>query len=189
MKKIATSLIIGVSLMFMTGCAALAPFSTYNSNRVKENAIQEQIIAKNNPEQVRALRSGVSPRNVIRIIPTQDLKGAYAAVDLMNPDTWTFLRTFKEAPVSSTIAAVGDTTLWGTVIYLGTQYLSGKSGGKETNISVNNGSGSTVVNSDSNGNKTDIKTGGGNGSTTVVNNNSDGNTTTVDNSTPPPESP
>lgn len=184
MKKIIISLVVGVGLMFMTGCAALAPISSYNANRVRENAIEEQIVAKNNPEQVRALRSGVSPRNVVRIIPTQDLRGAYAAVDLMNPDTWTFMKTFKEAPVSSTFAVLGDASLWTGIIYGATQLLGNNNDKQETNINVGNSDGTTAVNVRSSDNKTDIKT-GGMGGTTVINVDSDNNTTTVDN-TPPP---
>ena len=185
MKKIVLSLMLGGLVMLGSGCAALMPISSYNANRVRDNAIQEQIIAKGNPDQIRALNAGVTPRNVVRIIPTSDLKGAYAAVDLLNPDTWTMFRTFREAPVSSSFALLGDGTLWGSIAYGVVQVLGKNSNKQETNISVDNGSGSTVINNKSGGNSTTIKTGGsGDGSTVINNDGSNGNTTTIDNSKP-----
>ena len=187
MKKILVSLMLGVGMLYMSGCAALMPISTYNSNRVKENAITEQIVARNNPDQVRALNAGVSPRSVVRIIPTQDLKGAFVAVDLLNPDTWNRFRTFKEAPVSSTFAFLGDASLWTAVIYGAVKVFDSSNSKEQTNVTVNNGDGTTAVNVNSDGNNTTVNT-GSSGGTTVLNVNSDNNNTDVDN-TPPPVTP
>jgi hypothetical protein len=130
----------------------------------------------------------VSPRSVVRIIPTQDLKGAFVAVDLLNPDTWSGFRTFKEAPVSSTFAFLGDAGLWTTIVYGAVKVFDSSNSKEETNVTVNNGDGTTAVNVNSDGNNTTVNAGGSGGGTTVLNVNSDNNNTDVDNP-PPPATP
>ena len=185
MKKILISIGVGMIVM-LSGCAVLAPCSTYNHNRVKENAIQSQIVARGNSEQIKAVNAGIKPSSVIKIIPTSDARGAYVAMDLWNPDNWTYFKTYAEAPVSSTAALLGDGTLWTGIIYLGGKVLDSQSGKSETNIKVGDGSGNTAVNVNSSGNSTGIKTGGNNGGNTVINVNSTGNNTSIDNTPPPP---
>lgn len=185
MKKIVSAFLV-VGLMLTSGCL-LAPCSTYNHNRVKENIVGQQIMAKGNPAQIKAMNAGIKPSSVIKIIPSNDGRGAFVAMDWLNPDNSTYFKTYAEAPISSTVALLGDGTLWTGLIYLGSKVLDNQSGKQETNISVGDGSGSTVINNKSGGNSTTIKTGGNGGGNTVINNDgSNGNTTIIDNTPPTP---
>ena len=183
-KMLLGSLVIGL-LVISSGCQSLAPFSSYNHNRIKEQEIGKMILVKGNAEQIKAVNAGIKPSSVLKIIPTSDGRGAYMAIDLFNPDNWTYFKTYGEAPVSSTVALLGDGTLWTGLIWLGGKAIDGLNGGgkQETNIAVN-GDGSNNINVNSSGNKSDVTTSGGAGGNNI-NVNSSGNTSTIENNPPP----
>lgn len=187
MKKIVVSLMLGGLVVFGSGCQSMAPFSSYNHNRVKDQVIREQIVTKGSQEQKVAMASGIRPSSVIKLIPSSDGRGVITAIDWMNPDNMSYFKTFAEAPISSTAALLGDTGLWTGLIYLGSKAIDGQNGKQETNISVGDGSGNTAVNVRSSGNSTDINTTPSGGGNTVINVDSENNSTTINNTPPPAE--
>lgn len=117
MKKI---LQIGLILMlgfYATGCA-----STYNHIRVRENVCKEAIAIKGTQEQKDLVASGLSARKVIKFSPITkaggDVDGFKFMIDAPLPNlnivdaitgaVKSYIDTFKEAPVSSSVSLVTD---------------------------------------------------------------------------------
>ena len=152
MKNIIITLALVGMTMMNVGCTAL------NHNRVKQNIIKDRIIASGSTEQLELLSRGVKPSEVIKISKPPTGQGAMLSVDLMNLQGFSgLMETFKEAPISSTIAGAAD-------IVTGVLAVNALTGSSDSDGDKNN-DGAISVNVSGNHNNTAINT--GDGTTTV----------------------
>ena len=108
--------------------------------------VKERIQVSGTQEQKVAVARGVKPTNALAIIPTQDAKGAYLALDLFALPS--FMDTVKEAPVSTIGAIIIDAGLVGLATYAiqkaGNSSSGSGSSGQQDN--QNSGTGNSSVN-------------------------------------------
>jgi len=136
MKKLIGFGII-VLMLFNIGCA-----STYNHYRVQNNKIESRVYASGDQQTIQLMNAGVRPRSAVQIRAAHsDRDGfqALLAVDAFNMGNW--FNTFKESPLSTSLALVGD-----AIVLFGVGYAVDRYG-----FSSSSSSGDHTINQDSNG--------------------------------------
>ena len=136
MKKVLVSMLV-VGLVMSSGCATM-----WNSNRVKQNMVKDRIAVSGTQEQKIAVARGVKPTSALAIIPTQDAKGAYIALNWFAVPS--FMETFSEAPASTIGAIIVDAGLVGLATYAVMKAGDNDSSTKG-NTPSNNGTGNSNV--------------------------------------------
>lgn len=103
-----------LAMLLFTGCASM-----YNHNRVKDNIAKRAIIASSNDSQITLLRKGADPSEVLKVSAYSQGNDVtiMAAVNILDLEGFQgYLKTYSEAPLSSTAALLIDV---GTAVGIG----------------------------------------------------------------------
>jgi hypothetical protein len=115
MKCLMSMIILVTSMIFQTGC-----LSAYNHHRISRNIQETSVMAYGTQQQRNMVMMGIEPKKAVALSMTADNNEMTTKLmfDLNNLNgVKAYFKTYKEAPISSTISLLGD---------LGTTYALGR---------------------------------------------------------------